>query len=209
MHVYIVARFSNDSSVSSQLSLHLLYFICILQSSFEHHGSSRRRLSYLQVGVPGTPWGSIYHRWKCQRCSSQCQPFQEPGGNTSLSDELISCFLPNFQWFVEVSEDGVVIQHPPLIWPSRSLSYKEPEEGNRIILGPVADFPTRKWRVQLAPQRPFPIPFLSVWPLKSRFFLLFAYLLLSELAALVSLTRISSLSNHLSSLNHPRYLSPS
>ena len=89
MHVYMVARFSNDSSVSSQLSLHLLYFIYLLQSSFEHHGSSRRRLSYLQVGVPRTPRGSIYHRWKCQRCSSQSRLFQGSGGNTSLSDELI------------------------------------------------------------------------------------------------------------------------
>ena len=175
MHIYMVARFSSDSSVYSQLpvGLHLLHFICFLQSSFEHHGScsSQRRLSYLQVGVPRTPWDlNCSQRWKCHHCSSRCPSFQGTGGNTSLSDELIFCFLPTFQWFVEVLENGnVAIQHPANRWPSRSLSYKKPELGERIILGPVSDFPTREWRLEFAKNLPFPIPILSVWTLKSRF----------------------------------------
>ena len=169
--------FSNDSSVYSQLSLHLLHFICFLQSSFEHHVSCQGHLSYPHVGGPRTPSVFEYYRRNGLHCWSRCPERQGPGGNTSLSDELIFRFLPIFQWFVEVLENGnVAIQHPALIWPSRSVSYEKPaEEGRRIVLGPVFDFPSCEWRVEPAPQLPLPVPYLSVWTLKSRFFLLFAY----------------------------------
>ncbi|WP_251096652.1 hypothetical protein [Streptomyces sp. Caat 7-52] len=56
--------------------------------------------------------------------------------------------------------DGTVaIQIPALIFPSRSLSYKEPEKGERVILGPLSDFPTREWRIEPAPQMPAPTPY--------------------------------------------------
>ena len=107
-------------------------------------------------------------------------------------DELIFRFLPTSQWSVEVLENGnVAIQYPAHLRPSRSLSYEKPaEEGKRIILGPVSDFPSCEWRVDPAPQEPLPVPFLSVWNSDFSFYLLTDYL--SELAAFVSLTRISS-----------------
>ena len=110
----------------------------------------------------------------------------------SLSEELLFRFLPNFQWRVEVLENGnVAIQYPAHLMPSRSLCYEKPaEEGKRIVLGPVSDFPTCEWHVQRAPQLPLPIPFLSVWNSDFSFYLLADYL--SELAAFVSLRRISS-----------------
>ncbi|MEU6624155.1 hypothetical protein ABZ926_25725 [Streptomyces litmocidini] len=61
---------------------------------------------------------------------------------------------------VEVGEDGgYAIQIPARIFPSRSLSYKEPEKGERVIMGPLSDFPTREWKIEPAPQRPLPIPY--------------------------------------------------
>ncbi|MET9613693.1 hypothetical protein [Kitasatospora indigofera] len=49
---------------------------------------------------------------------------------------------------VEVREDGLAaIQSPTKIFPSRSLSYKQPEKGQRVILGPMSDFPTREWKI--------------------------------------------------------------
>ena len=68
------------------------------------------------------------------------------------------------QWRVEVQEDGkVAIQNPAKFFPSRSFSYEgEAERGKRIIPGPLSDFPTRFWRVEPAPQLPFPVPYLSV-----------------------------------------------
>ncbi|SFY48693.1 hypothetical protein [Streptomyces sp. F-1] len=61
---------------------------------------------------------------------------------------------------VEVREDGVcAIQVPARIFPSSSLSYKEPEKGERVILGPLSDFPTREWKVEPAPQVPQPAPY--------------------------------------------------
>ena len=65
---------------------------------------------------------------------------------------------------MENLEDGkVAIQIPANIFPSRSLSYEgEAEEGRRIIPGRLSDFPTREWRIERAPQLPFPVPYLSV-----------------------------------------------
>ncbi|MFJ2171399.1 hypothetical protein ACIOHE_00595 [Streptomyces sp. NPDC087851] len=64
------------------------------------------------------------------------------------------------EFSVEVREDGrAAIQIPARLFPSRSLSYKEPEKGERVILGPVSDFPTREWTIELAPQMPLPPPF--------------------------------------------------
>ena len=110
----------------------------------------------------------------------------------SLSEELLFRFLPNFQWRVVVLENGnVAIQYPAHLRPSRSLSYeKPPEEGKRIFLGPPFDFPTCEWRIEPAPQKPLPVPYLSVWNSDFSFYFLTDYL--SELAAFVSLTRISS-----------------
>ncbi|MFF0561656.1 hypothetical protein [Streptomyces sp. NPDC004266] len=65
------------------------------------------------------------------------------------------------EFSVEIREDGTLIsiQFPARLFPSRSLSYKEPEKGERVILGPVSDFPTREWRIEPAPQQPLPVPF--------------------------------------------------
>ncbi|MEU7322728.1 hypothetical protein ABZ682_19555 [Streptomyces griseoviridis] len=64
------------------------------------------------------------------------------------------------EFSVEVQPDGTcAIQIPARIFPSRSLSYKEPEKGERVILGPVSDFPTREWKIDPAPQMPTPPPF--------------------------------------------------
>ncbi|MFH9429261.1 hypothetical protein ACH4JZ_13370 [Streptomyces sp. NPDC017615] len=52
------------------------------------------------------------------------------------------------QFRVEVIKDGVAaIQSPANLFPSRSLSYKEPEKGERVILGPMSDYPTREWKI--------------------------------------------------------------
>lgn len=52
------------------------------------------------------------------------------------------------EFSVECRSDGVcAIQSPARLFPSRSLSYKEPEKGERVILGPVSDFPTREWKI--------------------------------------------------------------
>ncbi|MFJ3216154.1 hypothetical protein ACIPLC_09565 [Kitasatospora sp. NPDC086801] len=64
------------------------------------------------------------------------------------------------EWSVEVGEDGLAaIQIPARLFPSRSLSYKEPEKAERVILGPVSDFPTREWRIEPPPLAPVPAPF--------------------------------------------------
>ncbi|MFJ4902576.1 hypothetical protein [Streptomyces sp. NPDC088727] len=64
------------------------------------------------------------------------------------------------EFSVEVREGGLAaIQIPARLFPSRSLSYREPEKGERVILGPVSDFPTREWKIEPAPQKPFPAPF--------------------------------------------------
>ena len=66
---------------------------------------------------------------------------------------------------MEVKEDSqlVAIQfYPKPIFLSRSLSYKEPEAGERIILGPLTDFPTREWRIVHVLQKPLPDLYLSV-----------------------------------------------
>ncbi|KJY32414.1 hypothetical protein [Streptomyces sp. NRRL S-495] len=64
------------------------------------------------------------------------------------------------QFSVEVQPDGTcAIQIPARLFPSRSLSYKEPEAGERVILGPLSDFPTREWRLEPAPQSPLPTPY--------------------------------------------------
>ncbi|WP_405388130.1 hypothetical protein OG596_09270 [Streptomyces sp. NBC_01102] len=64
------------------------------------------------------------------------------------------------EWSVEVREDGLAaIQIPARLFPSRSLSYKEVEKGERLILGPVSDFPTREWKITLAPQKVSPPAF--------------------------------------------------
>ncbi|MFF8717585.1 hypothetical protein ACF07T_40270 [Streptomyces sp. NPDC015184] len=56
--------------------------------------------------------------------------------------------------------DGTgAIQIPAFIFPSRSLSYKESEKGERVILGPLSDFPTREWRIEPAPQLSDPQPY--------------------------------------------------
>ncbi|MEW2707798.1 hypothetical protein AB0948_22695 [Streptomyces koyangensis] len=61
---------------------------------------------------------------------------------------------------MEVTPDGrCAIQTPARVFPSRSLSYKEPEKGERVILGPVSDFPTREWTIEPAPQTPMPQPY--------------------------------------------------
>ncbi|MEV7753754.1 hypothetical protein [Streptomyces griseofuscus] len=52
------------------------------------------------------------------------------------------------EFSVEVREDGrAAVQIPARLFPSRSLSYKEPEKGQRVILGPMSDFPTREWKI--------------------------------------------------------------
>lgn len=43
--------------------------------------------------------------------------------------------------------------------PSRSVSYQEAEEGERVILGPLSDFPTHEWKIEAAPQAPQPTPY--------------------------------------------------
>ncbi|MFJ4961263.1 hypothetical protein EES43_09220 [Streptomyces sp. ADI96-02] len=64
------------------------------------------------------------------------------------------------EFSVEVREDGLAaIQIPARLFPSRSLSFKEAEKGERVILGPVSDFPTREWKITPAPQKPHPAPF--------------------------------------------------
>ncbi|MFQ3563066.1 hypothetical protein QZN11_40530 [Streptomyces gramineus] len=64
------------------------------------------------------------------------------------------------EFSVEVKPDGTcAIQIPARVFPSRSLSYKEPEKGEKVILGPVADFPTREWKIEPAPQLPYPHPY--------------------------------------------------
>ena len=65
---------------------------------------------------------------------------------------------------MENLEDGkVAIQIPADIFPSSSLSYEgEPEAGKEIVPGRVSDFPTREWRIERAPQLPFPVPYLLV-----------------------------------------------
>ncbi|WP_433261556.1 hypothetical protein ACQPZF_27145 [Actinosynnema sp. CS-041913] len=65
------------------------------------------------------------------------------------------------EFSVEVREDGTLcaIQIPARLFPSRSVSYKEAEMGERVILGPVSDFPTREWKIEPAPQNPLPIPY--------------------------------------------------
>ncbi|NLU69579.1 hypothetical protein [Streptomyces sp. HNM0574] len=61
------------------------------------------------------------------------------------------------EFSVEVLEDGTcAIQVPARLFPSRSLGYKEPEKGERVVLGPLSDFPTRVWKVEPAPQAPQP-----------------------------------------------------
>lgn len=71
----------------------------------------------------------------------------------------------SLQWFVQDLGNGhVAIQNPADIFPSRSLSYDgKPEKGDRVIPGQVSDFPTREWRVKIAPQKPLPIPYQSVY----------------------------------------------
>ncbi|MFJ4711826.1 hypothetical protein [Streptomyces sp. NPDC088785] len=68
------------------------------------------------------------------------------------------------EFSVEVREDGVAaIQFPARLFPSRSLSYRNAEAGERAVLGPVSDFPTREWKIEPAPQKPLPPPcFLRV-----------------------------------------------
>ncbi|KIJ92761.1 hypothetical protein K443DRAFT_113092 [Laccaria amethystina LaAM-08-1] len=65
------------------------------------------------------------------------------------------------EWRLENLPDGkVAIQIPANIFPSRSLSYEgQPEEGKRIIPGPVFDFPTREWHIEIALQKPLPVPY--------------------------------------------------
>ncbi|MEV7373325.1 hypothetical protein AB0O51_20940 [Streptomyces sp. NPDC090301] len=49
---------------------------------------------------------------------------------------------------VERAEGGHAIQFPARIFPSASLSYKEPQSGERLILGSLSDFPTRTWNIE-------------------------------------------------------------
>ncbi|KIJ92762.1 hypothetical protein K443DRAFT_422477 [Laccaria amethystina LaAM-08-1] len=65
------------------------------------------------------------------------------------------------EWRLENLPGGkVALQFPPQIFPSRSLSYEgTPEEGKRIIPGPVSDFPTREWHIEIALQKPLPVPY--------------------------------------------------
>lgn len=64
------------------------------------------------------------------------------------------------EFSVEVGENGLcAIQIPALLFPSRSLTYKKGEKGERVILGPVSDFPTRQWRITPVPNSSFPPPF--------------------------------------------------
>ncbi|MFF9477181.1 hypothetical protein ACF1E9_31795 [Streptomyces roseolus] len=52
------------------------------------------------------------------------------------------------EFSVEVREDGLAaIQSPARLFPSRSLSYREPEKGERVVLGRLSDFPTREWKI--------------------------------------------------------------
>jgi hypothetical protein len=55
---------------------------------------------------------------------------------------------------VERAEGGHAIQFPAQIIPSASLSYREPESGDRLILGPLSDFPTRVWNIEPLPAGP-------------------------------------------------------
>jgi len=81
------------------------------------------------------------------------------GGNVTVSPPS-SVPSGDQEWRLEILENGnVAIQNPANIFPSRSLSYKEPQEGEKIVLGPPFDFPTREWRVESAPQRPLPVPY--------------------------------------------------
>ncbi|KIJ96286.1 hypothetical protein K443DRAFT_107480 [Laccaria amethystina LaAM-08-1] len=85
----------------------------------------------------------------------------------TLKDDHITVLAPGAaperdqEWRVEALEDGnIAIQIPANIFPSRSLSYEgEAEEGKRIVPGRLSDFPTRQWRIQIAPQRPLPVPY--------------------------------------------------
>ncbi|EDQ99381.1 uncharacterized protein LACBIDRAFT_335063 [Laccaria bicolor S238N-H82] len=65
------------------------------------------------------------------------------------------------EWRLENLPNGkVAIQIPTNIFPSRSLSYEgEAEEGKRIIPGPLTDFPTRESHVEIALQKPLPVPY--------------------------------------------------
>ncbi|MEW1721465.1 hypothetical protein [Streptomyces sp. NPDC093109] len=64
------------------------------------------------------------------------------------------------EWRVERAEGGTAIQFPAQIIPSASLSYKEPQSGERLILGPLSDFPTRIWNVEPLPIGIIPEPFV-------------------------------------------------
>ncbi|MEU6954393.1 hypothetical protein [Streptomyces sp. NPDC045714] len=64
------------------------------------------------------------------------------------------------EWRVERAEGGSAIQFPAQIIPSASLSYKEPEKGERGILGPLSDFPTRVWNIEPLPIGVIPEPFV-------------------------------------------------
>lgn len=44
-------------------------------------------------------------------------------------------------------ENRYAISAPPRMFPSRSLSYQNAENGERVILGPLSDFPTREWEI--------------------------------------------------------------
>ncbi|MET7746698.1 hypothetical protein [Streptomyces sp. NPDC005385] len=49
---------------------------------------------------------------------------------------------------VECTENGHAIQFPATISPNASLSYKESQSGERLILGPPGDLPTRVWEIE-------------------------------------------------------------
>ncbi|EDQ99385.1 uncharacterized protein LACBIDRAFT_335071 [Laccaria bicolor S238N-H82] len=72
------------------------------------------------------------------------------------------------EWRLENLPNGkVAIQIPAKIFPSRSLSYEgEAEEGKRIVAGRVSDFPTREWHIEIAPQKPLPVPYFIRVPEK-------------------------------------------
>ncbi|MFK0044718.1 hypothetical protein ACIQU4_11510 [Streptomyces sp. NPDC090741] len=61
---------------------------------------------------------------------------------------------------VERAEGGYAIQFPAQIIPSASLSHKEPQSGDRLILGPLSDFPTRVWNIEPLPLGLLPEPFV-------------------------------------------------
>lgn len=81
-----------------------------------------------------------------------------PGGAPERDQEWRLQNLPNGK---------VAIQIPADIFPSRSLSYEgEAEQGKRIIPGRVWDFPTREWEIEVAPQKPLPVPYFIRVPEK-------------------------------------------